>query len=122
MSAIFPFAALRPTAETVGRVAAVPYDVVNSDEAKALAGGEALSFLRVSRAEIECPAGPHIYADEVYARADDNFDRLRRAAPLVVEATPSLYIYRLHMGGHVQLFRLGFQPGTIVSVACDQEC
>jgi uncharacterized protein (DUF1015 family) len=102
MAAIFPFAALRPTPEIVGRVAAVPYDVVNSAEAEALAAGEPLSFLRVSRAEIECPPGTPIYSDAVYAKAADNFDRLRRAAPLVVEPAPSLYIYRLHMGGHVQ--------------------
>ena len=102
MAAIFPFAALRPTPASVARVAAVPYDVVNSDEAKALAGEDALSFLRVSRPEIECPPGTYIYSDEVYARADDNFDRLRRAAPLVVEDTPCLYVYRLHMGTHVQ--------------------
>jgi uncharacterized protein (DUF1015 family) len=102
MAAIFPFAALRPTPETVARVAAVPYDVVNSAEAAALAGGEPLSFLRVSRPEIECPPGTHIYSDAVYAVAADNFDRLRRTAPLVVEATPSLYVYRLHMGAHVQ--------------------
>ena len=102
MSALFPFPALRPTPDTVARVAAVPYDVVNSEEAAALATGEPLSFLRVSRPEIECPAGTHIYADEVYAKAADNFDRLRRAAPLVVEAEPSLYVYQLHMHGHVQ--------------------
>ncbi len=102
MAAIFPFAALRPTPAAVACVAAVPYDVVNSDEAAALAGDDPLSFLRVSRPEIECPPGTYIYSDEVYARADDNFDRLRRAAPLVVEDTPSLYVYRLHMGPHVQ--------------------
>jgi uncharacterized protein (DUF1015 family) len=102
MAAIFPFAALRPTPATVARVAAVPYDVVNSDEAAALAGDDPLSFLRVSRPEIECPPGTYIYADAVYAQAEDNFDRLRRAAPLVVEETPSLYVYQLHMGAHVQ--------------------
>ena len=102
MAAIFPFAALRPTPASVARVAAVPYDVVNSDEAAALAGDDALSFLRVSRPEIECPPGTYIYSDEVYARAEDNFDRLRRTAPLVVEEAPSLYVYQLHMGAHVQ--------------------
>jgi uncharacterized protein (DUF1015 family) len=94
MAALVAFAALRPTPDTVARVAAVPYDVVNTDEARALAGDEPLSFLRVSRT--------YIYADEVYQRAADNFDRLRRAAPLVVEASPSLYVYRLHMDAHVQ--------------------
>ncbi|MGE0359959.1 MAG: DUF1015 domain-containing protein [Vicinamibacterales bacterium] len=102
MSVIAPFAALRPTPAAVGRVAAVPYDVVNSAEAAALADGEPLSFLRVSRPEIECPPGTPIYSDAVYAKAADNFDRLRRAAPLVVEDAPSLYVYRLTMGAHVQ--------------------
>jgi uncharacterized protein (DUF1015 family) len=102
MSVIAPFAALRPTPRTVGRVAAVPYDVVNSAEAAALADGEPLSFLRVSRPEIECPPGTPIYSDAVYAKAADNFDRLRREAPLVVEDAPSLYVYRLTMGTHVQ--------------------
>ena len=102
MAAIFPFAALRPTPETVARVASVPYDVVNSDEAAVLAGNDPLSFLRVSRPEIECPPGTNIYADAVYQKASDNFDRLRRAAPLVIEDRPSLYVYRLHMGAHVQ--------------------
>ena len=102
MAAIFPFAALRPTPASVARVAAVPYDVVNSEEAAALAGDDALSFLRVSRPEIECPPGTYIYSDQVYARAEDNFDRLRRAAPLVVEEAQSVYVYQLHMGAHVQ--------------------
>jgi len=102
MAALFPFAALRPTPATVSRVAAVPYDVVSSDEARALAGDDPLSFLRVSRPEIECPPGTPIYSDAVYQRASDNFDRLRRQAPLVIEDTPSVYVYQLHMGGHVQ--------------------
>ena len=102
MAAIFPFCALRPTPSTVARVASVPYDVVNTDEAAALAGDDPLSFLRVSRPEIECPPGTHIYADAVYQKAADNFDRLRRAAPLVIEEAPSLYVYQLHMGAHVQ--------------------
>ena len=102
MAQIAPFAALRPTPDTVGRVAAVPYDVVDSAEAAALAEGEPLSFLRVSRPEIECPPGTAIYSDAVYAKAASNFDRLRRTAPLVVESAPRFYVYRLHMGGHVQ--------------------
>lgn len=102
MAVIFPFAALRPTPDTVARVAAVPYDVVNSAEAKTIAADEPLSFLWVSRPEIECSPGTPIYSDEVYAKAADNFDRLRRMAPLVVEDAPSVYVYRLHMGGHVQ--------------------
>ena len=57
MAAIFPFAALRPAPHAAAAVAAVPYDVVNTDEARALADGNPLSFLHVSRAEIDLPAG-----------------------------------------------------------------
>jgi uncharacterized protein (DUF1015 family) len=83
-------------------VSAVPYDVVNAAEAAALADGNPLSFLRVSRAEIELPADTYPYADVVYERARANVARLQVAAPLVIEAAPALYIYRLRMGTHIQ--------------------
>jgi uncharacterized protein (DUF1015 family) len=102
MSAIFPFAALRPEPGTASRVASVPYDVVNTEEARALAAGNPLSFLHVSRPEIDLPAGADPHADEVYARARANFTALREAAPLVMEEAPSFYVYRLHMGAHTQ--------------------
>ena len=102
MSAIFPFAALRPTPTAAAAVAAVPYDVVNTEEARALAAGNPLSFLHVSRPEIDLPHGTNPHADAVYDLAARNFAKLKSAAPLVVEETPSFYIYRLHMSGHVQ--------------------
>jgi len=83
-------------------VASVPYDVVNTEEARALADGNPLSFLRVSRPEIELPAGTDAHADAVYDLAAKNFARLRALAPLVIEEVASLYVYRLHMGEHVQ--------------------
>jgi len=81
----------------------VPYDVVNAVEARALVEGNPLSFLRVSRAEIELPAETDPYADAVYERAAANFARLRAEAPLVQEETDSLYVYRLRMGAHEQV-------------------
>jgi len=102
MSRIYPFAALRPTSAAAPRVASVPYDVVSTDEARTLAAGNPLSFLHVSRPEIDLPAGTDPHADAVYARAVENFEALRKAAPLVVEDAPSFYVYRLHMGDHVQ--------------------
>ena len=102
MALIHPFRALRPRASEADRVAAVPYDVVNTDEARALANDNPLSFLRVSRAELELPADTDPYAPAVYDRAVDNFARLRDAA-LVVEDEPTLYLYRLRMGDHQQL-------------------
>lgn len=83
-------------------MAAVPYDVVSTEEARALAAGNPLSFLHVSRADIDLPADTNPYSDAVYARAVSNFDTLKEQAPLVVEDQPSLYVYRLRMGDHAQ--------------------
>jgi uncharacterized protein (DUF1015 family) len=102
MALLAPFRALRPTPEAAARVAAVPYDVVNAEEAAALASNNPLSFLHVSRAEIDLPGGTTPYADAVYAKAVENFSALKEAAPLVMEDAPSLYVYRLRMGAHEQ--------------------
>ena len=102
MSSIFPFAALRPVPRSAAAVAAVPYDVVNTEEARALAAGNPLSFLHVSRPEIDLPTGTDPHSNSVYDRAVQNFATLKTQAPLVVEEVPSFYVYRLTMGGHVQ--------------------
>ena len=102
MASIFPFAALRPTPQAAAAVAAVPYDVVSTEEARALAEGNPRSFLHVSRAEIDLPAGTDPYSDAVYERATENFRDLRAHAPLVEEEAPAFYVYQLHMGAHVQ--------------------
>ena len=102
MSALFPFRALRPTPESAPDVAAVPYDVVNTDEARALADGNPLSFLHVSRAEIDLSPDTDPHSDVVYERATANFTALRARAPLIQEDVPSLYVYRLRMRGHIQ--------------------
>jgi uncharacterized protein (DUF1015 family) len=102
MATLVPFRALRPSPASAERVAAVPYDVVNAEEAQALAAGNPLSFLHVSRAEIDLPAETNPYADAVYAKAVENFAALKASAPLIVESEPSVYVYRLKMGRHVQ--------------------
>jgi uncharacterized protein (DUF1015 family) len=102
MAVIRPFRALRPEAATAASVSSVPYDVVSAEEARQLAAGNPLSFLHVTRSEIDLPAGTDPYSPEVYAKASSNFAALRGAAPLVAEAEPSLYLYRLRMGGHEQ--------------------
>ena len=101
MATLYPFRALRPRLAEAARIAAVPYDVVNTDEARALADGDPLSFLRVSRAEIELPPGTDPYSTAVYERAARNFGSLRESA-LVLEEAASLYVYRLRTGGHEQ--------------------
>src|ERR1700675_4594150 len=80
MATLRPFRALRPKPSDASRIAAVPYDVVNTGEARALAAGNPLSFLRVSRAEIELPEGTDPYSDAVYERAARNFEALRASS------------------------------------------
>jgi uncharacterized protein (DUF1015 family) len=101
MATLYPFRALRPRPADAAEIAAVPYDVVNTDEARALAEKHPLSFLRVSRAEIDLPDSTDPYADAVYERAAENFARLKDRC-LVTEDEPSLYFYRLRMGSHQQ--------------------
>ncbi len=102
MSQLRPFRAVRPARERAAAVSSVPYDVVNTDEARRLAAGNPVSFLHVTRSEIDLPDGTDPYSAPVYARAAQNFAALRAAAPLVAEDAPSLYFYRLRMGGHEQ--------------------
>ena len=102
MAAVHPFRALRPIPSAAARVAAVPYDVVSVEEARALAAGNAQSFLHVSRAEIDLPNEADPYSPAVYERAAANFEALTRSTPFVREAEPSLYVYRLSAGDHVQ--------------------
>ena len=102
MSVVRPFRALRPSRESAPDVSSVPYDVVNTDEARRLAAGNPLSFLHVTRSEIDLPDATDPYSPQVYEKAKQNFAALREQAPLVDEAVPSLYCYRLRMGGHEQ--------------------
>ena len=102
MAFVHPFHALRPEPEAAAAVAAVPYDVVSTAEARALASGNPLSFLRVSRAEVDLDADVDAYDPMVYERATTNLDALRAAAPFVVEDAPALYFYRLEAGSHQQ--------------------
>jgi uncharacterized protein (DUF1015 family) len=103
MAKVRPFLALRPDPKVVDKVASVPYDVVDRAEAAQLAGDNPLSFLRVSRAEIDLPEANDVYGLEIYARAEQNFQQLIAQHHLVREERPSLYVYRLKMGEHVQV-------------------
>ena len=107
MSKFLPFNGLLPTVEKVAEVAAVPYDVVNTEEAAKLAEGNMLSFLRVARPEIELGTSIDIHDDRVYAKAAENFKRLCEAAPLKLDDGKHLYVYSLKMGDHRQTGILG---------------
>ncbi len=111
MAIVEPFAALRPRPELASQVAELPYDVMSSDEARQRAAGNPLSFLRVSKPEIELPSSTNPSSPEVYARGGANFRRLIAEGVLQRDAQPSYYVYQQVMGAHRQV-------GFVAVVSC----
>lgn len=99
---IRPFAAIRPNVEDAAAVAAVPYDVVGTVEARQLAKDNPKSFLHVSRPEIDLPEGTDPASPEAYAQARKAFDALRASGALIQDETPKFYIYRQRVKEHSQ--------------------
>ncbi|MBO7683524.1 MAG: DUF1015 domain-containing protein [Kiritimatiellae bacterium] len=99
---IRPFAAIRPDPRFVADVAAVPYDVVDTAEARALAAGNPRSFLHVSRPEIDLADGAGCSSPEAYAQARRALDRLVGDGTMVRDGAPRFYAYRQTMGSHSQ--------------------
>ncbi|HBW23883.1 MAG: hypothetical protein A2X28_06260 [Elusimicrobia bacterium GWA2_56_46] len=97
-----PIYGIRPAKGMAQEVIAPPYDVLDSGEARELAKGRPLSFLHVSKAEIDLPEGTDVYSEAVYRKAAGNFEKMLAEGVLVRETRPCFYIYRLKMGAHVQ--------------------
>jgi uncharacterized protein (DUF1015 family) len=102
MPLIRPFPGLRPVAGRAADVAAPPYDVLSTQEARERSEDRPWSFLHISRPEIDLPEGTDPYAPEVYAKAASNLARMRQDGILQEEAKPCFYVYRLTMSDHVQ--------------------
>ncbi|MFN8285255.1 MAG: DUF1015 family protein [Chitinophagales bacterium] len=102
MSIIKPFKAVRPKVELAQEVASLPYDVMNSKEAREMAKGKPNSFLHVSRAEIDLLESIDEHSDEVYNKARENFNRFIKEGVLVQDNAPYLYIYQQIMNGRKQ--------------------
>ncbi|MCW9047209.1 MAG: DUF1015 family protein [Gammaproteobacteria bacterium] len=102
MPLIRPFAGLRPVPERVEDVVAPPYDVLNSSEARERAAGKPMSFLHISKAEIDLPEDTDPYDPRVYAKAAENLQKLVDDGILIRENEPRYYVYRLKMGDIVQ--------------------
>src|SRR3954454_16556957 len=107
MATIKPFAALRPKPELAARICELPYDVMSSEEARQLAAGNSLSFLHVSKPEIDLPAATDLYSPEVYAKGKENFDHLIAQGALIQDQQPCFYLYRQVMGSHSQIGLVG---------------
>ncbi len=102
MATIRPFMAIRPAANYAKDVAALPYDVMNSEEAREMVKDKPWSFLHVDKAEVDLPVGTDIYSPEVYAKAKENLDNMVANGVMGQDLLPNLYIYRLTMNGKSQ--------------------
>lgn len=102
MATIRPFMAIRPAANFAQDVAALPYDVMNSEEAREMVAGKPYSFLHIDKAEVDLPVGTDIYSDAVYAKAKENLDSMVANGIFGQDLLPNLYIYRLTMHGKSQ--------------------
>ncbi len=103
MHLIRPFAGLRPAANRAADVAAPPYDVLSTGEARVRATGKPWSFLHISKPEIDMPAGTDPYAPEVYTKGAENLKKMLAAGILARDPAPCYYAYRLIMGDHTQI-------------------
>lgn len=113
MATIHPFPALRPTPELAARICELPYDVMSSEEARQMAAGNPLSFLHVSKPEIDLPAGTDLYSPAVYAQGRENLQKLIAQGALRQDASPCFYLYRQIMGGHAQI-------GIVAVASCEE--
>lgn len=102
MLQVKPFCALRPRPELCAKVASVPYDVVERNEAFALARNNPFSFLHVSRSEIDLPESINPHSDEVYTKAKINFADMQKRGILIRDTQPFFYVYRLQRQGRFQ--------------------
>jgi uncharacterized protein (DUF1015 family) len=111
MARIEPFRGLRPRKGLAEKIAAPPYDVLSSEEARELAKGNPYSFLHVGKPEIDLPPGTDLYADEVYAKGMENFNRFIREGALRQDDRKCFYIYKQVWGDHVQI-------GLVAGASC----
>ena len=99
---IHAYKALRPRADVVAKIAAPPYDTVDTAESAELAKGNPMSFLHINHSEIDLPAGTDLYADAVYAKAAENLRNFKKNGWLISEDRPLMYLYAQTMGAHTQ--------------------
>ena len=107
MSVVRAFRAVRPTPELAGQVAALPYDVMNSEEARQMVVGNPHSFLHVDKAEIDLDPSVDLYDTRVYEKARDNLNEMIAKGVFIQDETPCLYIYKQVMNGRAQIGIVG---------------
>ena len=96
------FKAYRPASEYQAIIPALPYDVMNSDEAREMVKGNKYSFLHVDKAEIDLDPSIDVHDKKVYEKARENLDRMIADGEYIQDERPCLYIYRQIMNGRAQ--------------------
>lgn len=107
MAVIRPFKGIRPIKELANKIAALPYDVMDSDEAREMVKGNPYSFLHVDTAEIDLPNDIDAYDDRVYEKAKENLDKMIEKGYYIEDEKPKFYIYRQVMKGRSQVGLVG---------------
>ena len=102
MATVRPFKGVRPRPDLADKIAALPYDVMNSLEAREMTKDNALSFLYIDRPELNFPAGHDMYSYEVYHKAREVYNKMKDAGQFIQDDKPVLYIYQQTMGGRKQ--------------------
>lgn len=102
MAVVRPFKAFRPTKELVEKVAALPYDVMNSQEAREMVKGNPYSFLHVDKPEVDLEEGIDVHSKPVYEKASENLQKMISEGTYMQEDKPCMYVYRQVMNGRVQ--------------------
>jgi uncharacterized protein (DUF1015 family) len=102
MAIIKPFSAIRPTESEVSHVAALPYDVVNTEEARVIVQQQPNSFLKIDRAEVQLEEGMDPYSEQVYIKARDTLNEMIDQGIFIQDDQPAFYIYQLIMDGRAQ--------------------
>jgi len=115
MADIRPFCAVRPSVELADKIAALPYDVYNREEAVKIVKENPLSFLKIDRAETNFDDSVSTYADEVYAKAKELIETMIAEGQFVEDTDRCYYIYRLTMNGRAQ-------SGIVACSSIDDYC
>ncbi len=112
MVCVRPFAGLRPRKDIAGKLAAPPYDVLDSNEAREMAKGNDISFLHINKPEIDLPPDTDPYSEKVYARGAENLKRFINEGLMSQDKEPIFYFYRQIMNNHAQV-------GLVATVSAD---
>ena len=103
MATVRPFRGLRPASELAAKIASLPYDVMDTEEARSKIAADPYSFLTVTKSEATLAEGTDVYSDAVYAKAKENLVNYVKSGKMKQDKTPCFYIYRQRMNQHIQI-------------------